>query len=114
MHNLFLGLIKEHFCGILGCDEGKTKTGQERGKPTKGLVVKICYSADNPQQENKSNAINVHALVKWLSQPIKFSEGDQEYENAVRKWSKASLPALRCVAKGLDCCASYAHPTRLT
>ncbi|KAG5715117.1 hypothetical protein E4T56_gene17600, partial [Termitomyces sp. T112] len=113
MHNLFLGLIKEHFRSILGYDEGKTKKGQDRGKPTKGLVVKIHFSADNPQPENKTHTKDVRTLVKWLLQPMEINERGQEFEDAVKKWSKVSLPALRCVAKGLDGCEAYTSPTRL-
>ncbi|KAG6871655.1 hypothetical protein C0995_001729 [Termitomyces sp. Mi166 len=86
MHNLFLSLIKEHFHNILGYNnEGKMKKGQERGLSTKGLVVRICYSVNNPCPEKKSHAKDVHALVKWLLQPMDLNEQGQEYEDARSK-----------------------------
>ncbi|KAG6882011.1 hypothetical protein C0992_012953, partial [Termitomyces sp. T32_za158] len=111
MHNLFLGLIKEHFRNILGYDhEGKTKKGQERGVSMKGLIVNIRYTADNPRPEKTSHAKDVRALVKWLSQ--QFLESDEQ--DAVKKWSKISLPALKCVAQGLDGCEIHPRPKKCT
>ena len=103
MHNLFLGLIKEHFRSILGYDpEGKNKQ-RRKTVSQKGLIVKIPFMLDNPEPQAKTSLKAVRSLIRWLSEHMAFSDKDPAFEEAVKKWAKIALPALVYVARGLKC-----------
>jgi hypothetical protein len=63
MHNLFLGLINEHFQNILGIRLDKDK---EQSSPT----INIHFT--NPQWENLTEAVKRESrrLLAWLRMPL--------------------------------------------
>ncbi|KAG5332048.1 hypothetical protein C0989_007363, partial [Termitomyces sp. Mn162] len=54
MHNLFLGLIKEHFQNILGYDPNNKKHKTNKGALVKLTVVNIQYNEANPKPDSET------------------------------------------------------------
>lgn len=103
MHNLFLGLIKEHFQNILGY--GKAK--KDLPDTTIGLIdVDILPSDDNPVPIKKTEKASVRRLTTWLKAPIDFDPSSETaIHDAASRWkgSRAHTSALIYVAKGVGC-----------
>jgi Transposase family tnp2 len=92
MHNLFLGLIKEHFTSILGI-------GSPRIQEDPVLSIKFSVAPiDFTENERKS----VGKLKKWLEAPASkvFST---ERELAINKLKTVHAKALRFACDELDC-----------
>lgn len=68
MHNLFLGLIKEHFQGILGTESLESAP---RLQPT--LHIDITPSSSNPLPETKPARAGIRSLVRILQSPLDFT-----------------------------------------
>jgi hypothetical protein len=70
MHNLFLGLIKTHFCGVLGIGSSK--------RPEDPVVAVNIPSA--PADFKSSEKQSLEKLKKWLQAPLPsamYSNRDQ-------------------------------------
>ncbi|CAA7270442.1 unnamed protein product [Cyclocybe aegerita] len=99
MHNLFLGLIKEHFCGILSIAlpsrEEEPVLDIEFGQIPAGFTSK----------ERKS----VKKLRKWLQAPLAstFSSGP---EQALKKMKSLHLAALKFACEQLRCPSTVNKP----
>jgi Transposase family tnp2 len=92
MHNLFLGLIKEHFDGILGIRLLKAEEGP---------VLKIKFSTSQEQltpQEQKS----VSRLQKWLEGPL-AAELVANYQQVQKKFMRCHVRALEFACTELKC-----------
>ncbi|KAJ7432499.1 hypothetical protein B0H11DRAFT_1632072, partial [Mycena galericulata] len=68
MHNLFLGLLKEHFRYILGLRS--TKTGKKRADPDAVLDIIITPSPDNPRPTKPTEITSLEKAIKALSGPM--------------------------------------------
>ncbi|KAJ3500743.1 hypothetical protein NLJ89_g9653 [Agrocybe chaxingu] len=99
MHNLFLGLIKEHFCGILGI-----ALPSREEEP----VLDIEFGqipASFTSKERKS----VEKLRKWLQAPLAstFSSGPKQ---ALKKMKSLHLAALKFACEQLRCPSTVNKP----
>ncbi|KAG5331666.1 hypothetical protein C0989_007603, partial [Termitomyces sp. Mn162] len=76
IHNLSLGLIKEHFQNILGYDPDNKKCKTKKGAPAKLTVMNIQYNKANPKPDSETELKvfnDVYTFCQWLQQPIDFS-----------------------------------------
>ncbi len=104
MHNLFLGLLKEHFRDILGF-KPSNKNQRQRSETYKAppvVEIDIKPSNENPFPTEQTAISQVHDLIKWLQQPM----SDVLEDNAtVDLWEKCfyhwNLTALHYVSVGL-------------
>lgn len=126
MHNLFLGLIKEHFQGILGY-QPKTKVTDAKVKAAKVkaatsedrpvLNITIPEDPTNPPPSEKNARASVRRLISWLQQPLNFDEAKREesYATTLTQWggpkSKVHISAFVYVGRGLGCLPSTIEPT---
>jgi hypothetical protein len=85
MHNLFLGLIKTHFCGVLGI-------GSE--KRSEDPVISVDLSPA-PVDFKSSEKKSLEKLKNWLQAPLVQDEQHQ----ALRKLKSFHLRVLKFVAR---------------
>jgi hypothetical protein len=92
MHNLFLGLIKEHFTSILGI--GSSRVPEDP-------VISVTFSV-TPIQFTENEKKSVQKLKKWLEAPAAniFS---LERELAINKLKSCHTKALRFACDELGC-----------
>ncbi|KAG6895792.1 hypothetical protein C0992_012533 [Termitomyces sp. T32_za158] len=109
MHNLFLGLVKEHFLGVLGYDPFTRLWGQPNpGKES--LHVKILETPDNPLPTTPQEQSSVCKITAWLKTPIDFDDNDHiAIKQTVKRWSNAHLALLIYIAKGIGCILLTVH-----
>jgi hypothetical protein len=106
MHNLFLGLIKTHFCGVLGIGSAK--------RPEDPVIAVNISSA--PADFKSSEKGSLEKLKKWLQAPLPsamYSNRDQ----ALGKLKSFHARVLQFTCKELSCPApdpsTYNHsPTK--
>lgn len=101
MHNLFLGLIKEHFQGVLGYRRQDAPTSVPGS-----LNFIIPVDASNPLPEAKSAKQAIRRLLRWLNQPLDFDEmGGPAASTTIARWSGpgVAMASLTYVANGLGC-----------
>ena len=92
MHNLFLGLIKEHFIGILGI-------GLPRIQESKTFSIKFSVvPTDFTEKEKKS----VETLKKWLEAPVAMVFST-ERELAINKLKRLHVQAIHFACDELGC-----------
>jgi len=110
MHNLFLGLIKEHFQHIRGyvprtrTDKWKKKVKSNVIKPREGLDLEIVPDDTNPAPSSPQEQKSVKALVKLLRQPLSFDRYNApEFEKKVNAWSKFHRASLVYVGRSVGC-----------
>ena len=104
MHNLFLGLIKEHFQGILGYYP--PNTAHPSPAPHADIHINISSDPTNPLPDGKEVRASVRRLISWLEEPFKFmDENSDEFKSAVKKWGKSNIhiAAFVYVGHGLNC-----------
>lgn len=103
MHNLFLGLVKEHFLGVLGYNP----SARLRGQPNPGeelLHVKISESRENPLPTTHQEQSSVRKLTMWLKTPFDYDKNDHiAIKQTVKRWSNVHLASLIYVAKAVGC-----------
>ena len=85
MHNLFLGLVKEHFMGILGINPSKPQE-----KPTLEVNLGPLTST-----LNANDVKGIERLKYWLKMPVASSFPNRD--SALKKLQRANLPALEFV-----------------
>jgi len=92
MHNLFLGLIKEHFTSILGIGSGRI---------LEDPVFSVTFSVI-PEQFTDKEKKSVETLKKWLQAPATkvFSH---KRELAIKKLKTCHIKALRFACDELGC-----------
>jgi hypothetical protein len=90
MHNLFLGLIKEHFNGILGINLSKPK--QERP----AIIIRL----DIPPTLNPNDIKGVQKLRRWLEKPIATFP---DRASALKKFQRVNLPVLEFICSEIQC-----------
>ena len=92
MHNLFLGLIKEHFMGILGI-----------GLPTyhERPVISLTFGVP-PETLSNSDKKGVNKLKTWLEAPA-ATTFSSDCVTAIKKLKRINLPALRFVCSEVNC-----------
>lgn len=89
MHNLFLGLVKEHFDGVLGLRLNKDE-------PERVLEIKLSDTwMDFSEKERKS----VKRLKKWLEAPLNY----EEQPNWRKRLSRCHSRALQFLCTELMC-----------
>ena len=91
MHNLFLGLIKEHFTGILGIN---------LPKPTQEKPA-IVIAFTTPSKLNQNDVTGVEKLRRWLEKPLASTFPDRS--SALKKLQRLNLPALEFVCSEVRC-----------
>lgn len=114
MHNLFLGLIREHFQKILG---GQVTVAQRE------LSIIIRSDQSNPLPTKKGAKASVRRLVRLLERPLNFKRDkplddkaekkDEEFQATVKHWAKDQKDALIYVARGLGCLPPTKSPQNL-
>ncbi|KAG6912151.1 hypothetical protein DXG01_016975, partial [Tephrocybe rancida] len=83
MHNLFLGIVKEHFQDILGYDpEMKKRSRRKKQAPTTGIKLELAFSPDNPMPEERKAANACQGMIHWLRGPIGVQGQGDEFEAA--------------------------------
>ena len=92
MHNLFLGLIKEHFIGILGISLSK----QTQEKP----AINVSFGT-LPSNLNPNDVTGVQKLRRWLEKPISSTFPDRS--SALKKLQRVNIPALKFVCSEVRC-----------
>lgn len=103
MHNLFLGLIKEHFQGILGYrpDDRSTRP------PAPALRIKIPNDLSNPVSTEKHQRSTVKKLITWLESPMDLDDS-HIFDVLCTKWGKSDvhLSSFVYVGRGVGCISS--------
>ena len=103
MHNLFLGIIKEHFQSILG-NRPKPKV---KSKPsTTSIHIQIPEDMMNPVPKEKTARASVRRLMKWLEEPLEQDSKKPAAREALEKlWSgsKVHVVSLVYVGRGVGC-----------
>ena len=104
MHNLFLGLIKEHFQNVLGYfPPGSKKTPKRKPPqaPTNTIQINIVPTEDNPLPDEDVSRKSIRKLINYLTAPL---DADQTRQAALeKKWcTGVNKPALVYVARGLN------------
>lgn len=92
MHNLFLGLIKEHFNGILGINISKPK----HEKPA--IVINL---GTPPSNLNPNDVKGIEKLKLWLEKPTSSIFHDKC--SALKKLQRVNLPALEFICNEIHC-----------
>lgn len=107
MHNLFLGLIKEHFQNILG--HGKSKKDLQ-GTADSFSVLDINISStdpENPPPEKKEQLSGVKRLIACLQKPLtpgsSMEQALKDLIDEMMKSNRVQVPAFVYVGKGLGC-----------
>ncbi|PPQ91927.1 hypothetical protein CVT25_000946, partial [Psilocybe cyanescens] len=105
MHNLFLGLIKEHFQNILGC-----KKIPKEGLPVVNSLAGclFAYTADNLDTDlfTLTQKASIRHLEDWLKQPLqKGPDVEATIQKHAKHWAGKAchLSLLIYVCKGLGC-----------
>ncbi|KAG6883190.1 hypothetical protein C0993_007462 [Termitomyces sp. T159_Od127] len=103
MHNLFLGLIKEHFQGVLGYNpSGQPYYDLNSGKEL--FHIDLPESPYNPLPTTFEEQSSVWKIIAWLQTPFDFDQSDHvAMKQTVKRWSNVHLASLIYVAKGLGC-----------
>jgi hypothetical protein len=92
MHNLFLGLIKEHFTGILGI----TPTSYREG-----AVIPLALGPF-PQDISESDEKGIEKLKRWLEAPAAATFSSDRLK-AIEKLKGVNLRSLEFVCTQLQC-----------
>lgn len=110
MHNLFLGLIQEHF-DILGIQNNNTK-----GRPTPSIVVNIPEESINKlnEQERKSFSRLINMLEAPIKMELKSQNGYDVYFKRLSALHRAALELLcRSVGAPLNPNPSHINKSKL-
>jgi hypothetical protein len=99
MHNLFLGLIKEHFDGILGIRLSKAEEA-----PALEVEFSALWKEFTPQEQK-----SVSKLKKLLQRPL-VSELDQSRRQVEKKFMRFHSRALEFACTELKCPVAPANP----
>ena len=91
MHNLFLGLIKEHFTGILGIGLSKIQD-----KP----AISLAFEASPPDMASQ-NKKGVEKLKRIIEAPVAIMLSNEH--DGVKKLKSVNLPVLEFVAGQIEC-----------
>jgi hypothetical protein len=97
MHNLFLGLIHEHFTGILGLH---LPTDKDKDPPVLQLRI-----SDTWKQLSKNEISSMRHVLSWLERPMVMSLGtDDGKMHWFKKLSnkRLSILELLCIKLGLQ------------
>ncbi|KAK0505452.1 hypothetical protein EDD18DRAFT_1344273 [Armillaria luteobubalina] len=98
MHNLFLGLLKTHFRGILGFHIQKTA----ESKPD--ISINIINVHENHKPMGSNDLKSIHKIISLLKKtPLKMLTDVATREIIKNKLQLKYKLALYYVAKGLDC-----------
>lgn len=105
MHNLFLGLIKEHFHEILGFR-------QQNSKDELVLGIVIPEDPANPVPTSENDEKDVKKGILWLEKPMELAN-KSEINAAERRFSRLRKPSLVHIALGLSLLVpkDFANPT---
>ena len=103
MHNLFLGLIKEHFQGILGFRAKEAKQAESRMKPPPAIVMEIPPDPRNPEPQEEKHVAGVHKLILCLEAPMR-DRSPAFRDELTKRWARNfHLAALLYVGHGIKC-----------
>lgn len=98
MHNLYLGLVKEHFQKILGY--------RQKGKPSSiapgSINIDIPVRPGNPMPQGKRQKEGIRKVVRILQSPLDF-EDREAISDATEALLKPQVAALIYVALSLGC-----------
>ena len=105
MHNLFLGLIREHFQNVLGYFPPDTKKKQKhkRRQSTNEIEITIISTDDNPLTDDHASRKDIRKLIKYLAAPLDADQTEEARQALEKKWSSGvNKAALIYVARGLN------------
>ena len=105
MHNLFLGLIKEHFQNVLGYFLPETKKMQKRKcrQSTNEIQITIIPTEDNPLTDDHASRKDIRKLIKYLAAPLDADQTEEARHALGKKWSiGVNKTALIYVTCGLN------------
>ena len=109
MHNLFLGLIKEHFQNILGYrPKPKTRLNGESS-----LSIIITPTENNPLPSDPNVKASIRKIVAFLKRPCDNKSGESLNEVRTKLGgpkSRIHREAFLYVARGLNCINKAATP----
>ncbi|KAJ7464924.1 hypothetical protein B0H11DRAFT_1922347 [Mycena galericulata] len=108
MHNLFLGLLKEHFRHILGFRS--TKTAKKRADPDPVLDIIITPSADNLRPTKPTEIKSLEKALKALSEPMSNRLKDPSERRKILNsgvWKNLHQSSAFHIAKALGCTDLY-------
>lgn len=99
MHNLFLGLFKEHFHAILGYQQ------QKKSGDLPSLRIVIAKDSSNPLPTKDVEQKSVTKLISWLEKSMSDDLRDStKFEQSLKRFTNgAHLASLLYVAKGVSC-----------
>ncbi|PPQ81527.1 hypothetical protein CVT26_011045 [Gymnopilus dilepis] len=100
MHNLFLGLVKEHFTAILGI--GKKAPAE---KPVLAVTFKLI-----PGSYSDKAAKGIETIRTWLEEPVAVRFPCRDL--GLKRLMRFNLEALTFVCRELGCLPSQAKPTK--
>ncbi len=96
MHNLFLGLIKEHFSGILGITPAPYR---------ENAVISLTLGF-LPPDLSENDVKGVEKLKRWLKAPSALTFSPDRVK-AVEKLKGVNLRSLDFVCKQIQCSLNY-------
>jgi hypothetical protein len=107
MHNLFLGLIQEHFQGILGIRLAKVSAADTRP------VLDITFSDHTGNNLNDAEWKSLSKALSWLTGPMN-QELASELGRAkwIKKLSSLHLEALKFLCQELHCAPIAVDPCK--
>ncbi|KAJ8455666.1 hypothetical protein ONZ45_g18882 [Pleurotus djamor] len=104
MHNLFLGLVKEHFSHVLGYT-------QSRSRPIV-LPIDIPEPIEGLELKEKEDLNHRDRILNRLQGPMEGLDDDQGFTEYISKFMTYRLNALEYVARGLARMSSASSPHR--
>lgn len=106
MHNLFLGLIKEHFQGILGYRRQNDASRAAALNAAASLQITIPLDPTNPLPDGKTQKASIRKITKLLQAPLHFDKNNKEaFAAAITRWSGPGflVAALVYIGRGVGC-----------
>ncbi|KAF7335223.1 hypothetical protein MSAN_02355600 [Mycena sanguinolenta] len=104
MHNLFLGLLKEHFRHILGLRSTKSKKKQSNALSV--IDISIGPSPDNPLPTKPTELKTLEKALNALSEPMTSRLNNPTERSEISRsgvWKKLHAKSALYIAKGLGC-----------
>lgn len=108
MHNLLLGLIHEHFTGILGLSLPAEKDQNP-------AVLRLPFSEVRMPQLSNNEQKSWQRLIRWLEQPMNQELNTLEgYEGWLSKLGKQHRSALALLCQELQVASVPSHPGKVS
>ncbi|KAJ7153126.1 hypothetical protein C8R43DRAFT_832523, partial [Mycena crocata] len=110
MHNLFLGLLKEHFRKILGFRSSEETNSKGKRTPASppALAIDITPSEDNPFPQEANAPKALQSVINALQKPLnRLLQNPTERANIAKKFSKLHVSSAVYLCKAFSCTDLY-------